>query len=380
MLYTIPDYYHEFSCTANQCEDTCCAGWQIVVDKQSLNKYKKVRGPFLKRILAGVDFRHATFRHRGDKRCAFLNENNLCDMYVALGEKSLCRTCRLYPRHIEEFEDVREITLSISCPEVARILMNKKEPVKLQSAELDGEEEYEDFDPFLYSQLLDAREVIRQILQNRSIPVAVREGLVYGIARDMQRRVNHQELFSCGEVLEKYRRAAAERFVREKIAANREHPEKLFEFAKMQFRCMHKLELLKKDWELLLLETEQRMFLDHSAVEYQKLSKEFDDWLKEKDFPWEIQKEQLLVYFIDTYFCGAVYDGDILPKVQMALFSVDILEILLKMRWLRNEKQLDMEDVIELVYRFSREVEHSDQNLKRMEGMMPAENAVFSEK
>lgn len=380
MLYTIPDYYHEFCCTADQCEDTCCAGWQIVVDKQSLNKYKKVRGPFLKRILSGVDFRHQTFRHKGEKRCAFLNENNLCDMYVALGKKSLCKTCRLYPRHIEEFQNVREITLSLSCPEVARILMNKTEPVKLRSAERGGEEEDEDFDLFLYSQLLDAREVIRQILQNRRIPVVVRQGLLYGIGRDMQRRVNRQELFSCQEVLEKYQKPAAEQFVRKKIAANRQQPERVFEFVKMQFRCLHKLELLKKDWEMLLLETEQRMFLGHTASEYQKLSEDFRDWVQEKNFPWEIQKEQLLVYFIDTYFCGAVYDGAILAKVQMAIFSVDILEVLVKMRWLRNEKQLNLEDVIELVYRFSREVEHSDLNLKRMEAMMPADNTVFSGK
>ena len=32
MLYTIPDYYHEFSCIAGECEDTCCAGWQLVAD------------------------------------------------------------------------------------------------------------------------------------------------------------------------------------------------------------------------------------------------------------------------------------------------------------------------------------------------------------
>ena len=40
MLYTIPDYYHEFSCVAGKCEDTCCAGWQIVADEASLEKYK----------------------------------------------------------------------------------------------------------------------------------------------------------------------------------------------------------------------------------------------------------------------------------------------------------------------------------------------------
>lgn len=35
MLYTIPDYYKEFSCIAADCEDTCCAGWQIVIDEKS---------------------------------------------------------------------------------------------------------------------------------------------------------------------------------------------------------------------------------------------------------------------------------------------------------------------------------------------------------
>ena len=48
MLYTIPDYYHEFSCIAGECEDTCCAGWQIVADEAALKKYKKVTGSFRK--------------------------------------------------------------------------------------------------------------------------------------------------------------------------------------------------------------------------------------------------------------------------------------------------------------------------------------------
>ena len=52
MLYTIPDYYHEFSCIAGECEDTCCAGWQIVADEAALKKYKKVTGSFRKRISA----------------------------------------------------------------------------------------------------------------------------------------------------------------------------------------------------------------------------------------------------------------------------------------------------------------------------------------
>lgn len=377
MFYSVPDYYREFQCIADRCEDTCCAGWQIVVDEKALRKYKGEKGDFRKRLRRSVNWKQKTFRQDKEKRCAFLNEENLCDMYKALGEKSLCKTCRLYPRHIEEFENTREITLSISCPEVARILMNHMEPVKFLTVEKEGEEEYEDFDLFLYSELLDAREVIRGILQDRGLPVEVRAGLVYGLARDMQVRVNRQELFSCGEVMEKYQKPAAEAFVREQILENRRMPEKAFGFARECFRLLHRLELLKEDWELLLLETEERLFLDHTAEEYREISREFQEWTGNARFPWEIQKEQLLVYFIDTYFCGAVYDGEILAKAQMALLSVDMMEELLKVRWLRNEKQLEMEDVIELVYRFSREVEHSDLNLKRLEGMMPVKNGRY---
>ena len=38
MLYVFPDYYKRFTCLADACDDTCCAGWQIVVDEKSLNK------------------------------------------------------------------------------------------------------------------------------------------------------------------------------------------------------------------------------------------------------------------------------------------------------------------------------------------------------
>jgi lysine-N-methylase len=145
MKYTYPDYYEEFSCVAGECEATCCAGWQIVVDEASLKKYAKVNNDFSERIRTGVDFSEGVFCQKENKRCAFLNERNLCDMYTALGEEALCETCTRYPRHIEEFENLREITLTISCPEVARILLEQKEPVKFSEEEMgEDEEEFEE--------------------------------------------------------------------------------------------------------------------------------------------------------------------------------------------------------------------------------------------
>lgn len=372
MLYSIPDYYKEFHCIAGDCEDTCCAGWKIVVDEASLRKYRQVKGPFRKKMMKSVDWKENTFRQDQEKRCAFLNEKNLCDLYTALGRDSLCRTCRLYPRHMEEFENVREITLSVSCPEVAKILMNRKEPVNFISKEETGEEEYdyEEFDPFLYSQLVDAREVLLKIAQNRDLPLDVRIGLIYGVAHDMQIRVDREELFSCAQVLEKYQKESALAFVRCAVENRRKRTNSNYDFARHTFSQLYKLELLKEDWYVLLKETELTLYARETPEQYQEMSKEFLQWTNRQEIPWEIQKEQLLVYFLYTYFCGAVYDGRILAKAMMAIISVCLLEEMMKARWLRNDRELDMEDVIEIVYRYSRELEHSDLNLQRMEMWM----------
>ena len=52
---------------------------------------------------------------------------------------------------------LREITLSVSCPEVARILMEREAPVRFLSYEKDGDEEYDEFDPFLFSAISQAQ-------------------------------------------------------------------------------------------------------------------------------------------------------------------------------------------------------------------------------
>lgn len=369
MLYIIPDYYKEFTCAADQCEDTCCAGWQIAIDGKALARYRHVTGDFQERLRRSINWKEETFCQSEDKRCAFLSEDNLCDMYTALGKGSLCRTCRLYPRHVEEFEGVREITLSVSCPEVARILLGRKEPVTFLNYEKDGEEEYEEFDPFLYSKLVDGREVMLKILQNRELEIELRAGLVLGIAHDMQVRLQRGEIFSCDGVLEKYQRAAARRFVSMQLRESGENREQTYAFARQMFGNLYRLELLREDWWIQLKETEQTLYKTGSDG-YGTIHLEFEEWLWEYMPEWDIQCEQLLVYWIYTYFCGAVYDGRAYAKVQMSVISVFLIYEMLLSRWIKNEKTLDLEDVVEIVYRYSREVEHSDYNLERMEKMM----------
>lgn len=367
MLYTIPDYYKEFHCIADECEDTCCAGWQIVIDDKALAQYKKVRGNFQWRMLRSINWRTGTFCQDNEKRCAFLNDANLCDLYINQGENSLCRTCRLYPRHIEEFEGLREITLSMSCPEAARILMERKTPVTFLTYEKEGQEEYEDFDPFLFSILEDARTEMIRILQDREIPMRERVVLVYGMAHDMQGRINRQEMFSCMDVIEKYSGDGARKFARS-FAEKEGVKQREIVLGEEMFGKLYELEMLKETWYVLLKETE-RILYGEGKDAYAKIRGDFADWMQSHP-EMEIHMEQLMVYFLFTYFLGAVYDGEVFAKTQMAVYCVWMISELWMARWVQNDKALEMDEMIDLVYRFSREVEHSDENLKRVEAMM----------
>ncbi len=355
MIHRFPNYYNEFSCIADKCEATCCAGWQIVVDEESLKKYKKVTGTFKQRIKDGVDFKGGVFYQNPGKRCAFLNEQNLCDMYTVLGEDSFCETCRRYPRHIEEFENVREFTLSASCPEAARILLSQKEPVQFYEVEIETEEEeFDDYDPMVYEKLLEARGEMLKLLQNRNIPVKERAAALWDFVQVFQEELDEGTLF-------------ADEAVYEKLLPR--NPETTYEEAKALFALLHNLELLADDWEETLFEAESLLY-GAEEEDYNKLKAAFAAWRATNLPDWDIMEEQLLVYFITTYFCGAVYDEYVASKVKMSVYSVFCIEELATAQWLKNGKNLTLQEFTRVVYRYSRELEHSDENLITMDRMM----------
>lgn len=369
MIYTTPDYYDKFKCIAGDCPDTCCAGWQIVIDEESLKKYQNFKGDYVWKVMACVDWETETFRQDKDKRCAFLNKENLCDLYTNAGESSLCKTCREYPRHTEEFEGVREITLSISCPEVARILMEQMEPVKFlteENEEMEETEDFSEFDPFLFSILEDARKEMVDILQDRNLPLKERVMLVLGMAHDMQGRINRSDMFACNDVIEKYTSEKAKTFIKRHLAQKSRAEEETL--AREMFEKLYKLEVLRDDWETCLHKTQNILFFT-MRESYAQLREDFETYKKEHT-EIDIHLEQIMVYFLFTYFPGAVYDGMVFAKAQMAAYCTWMVEHLWMAEWLLNGKVLKKQKMTNLLYRFSREVEHSDENLIKLDKMM----------
>ena len=377
MLYIKPNYYNKFKCTADKCEATCCAGWQIVIDDDSLERYEKEQSSYGDVLREHIDWGEGVFKQDSCKRCAFLNPDNLCDMYKHLGEESLCMTCTNYPRHIEEFENIREITLAISCPEAAHIILNQKEPITFATEEVESEEEeFEDFDPFFFSYLEAGREILLKILQNREWSISIRFALAQRFAEEMQEIIENADLFELVDVFEKYDDASylanAVWAIEKERAAFYENASEFFAYSKAMFGRLYELEHLSDDWDDYLEGCWETLYKG-GAEAYLQGHRKFAEWcctdLAKVEFEMDIILEQLLVYFVFTYFCGAVYDYNVLGKVDMSLTSVYNIYEMFVAKWTEQGEFLSMKDIERVVYRYSRELEHSDTNLELLENM-----------
>lgn len=368
MQYTVPHYYKKFRCIAGECPDTCCAGWQIQIDPASLRKYRKIKGPLGNRLKNEINWKESCFRQYNG-RCAFLNENDLCDLYLeGGGTRAFCRTCRTYPRHIEEFEGLREISLSLSCPAAADLILNCGEPVRFLHAEDEKEDEpYEDFDFFLFTKLEDARSLILRILQDRAHPFSLRAAASLALAHDLQQRIDKNALFEADSLFDRYSSPGMWTWFEARFSAlelSEDHTEKRNSTENALFSILDRLEVLRDDWKPYL--TEARRTLKNAPAFQTEEERSFSELFTEET------AEQLLVYFVFTYFCGAVYNADDYGKMKFSFAGMILIRELVRGEWIRNP-DITRETLLRTAWRYAREVEHSDKNKFLMEELLADE-------
>lgn len=166
-MFLKPDFFDSFRCKASECTDSCCIGWEIDIDSNSLEKYNSVEGEFGKRLRNNIstedDCSYFTLC-KGD-RCPFLNEDNLCDIYINMGEESLCDICKEHPRFYNEFAGRCEAGIGLCCERVCEIIFADDSPLRF-ILENDG---YDDDFDFIEEDAVTLRQKIFDIAGDRSI-------------------------------------------------------------------------------------------------------------------------------------------------------------------------------------------------------------------
>lgn len=143
MIY--PEYVEKFKCIGGKCEDNCCIGWDIDVDKITFKKYHKVKDESMRKMFQKNVHNNEEFTNEAldygriklnkQKRCPFLNEENYCLIQGKFGEDYLSSVCTQFPRVLNKVDDYYEMVLDLSCPEAARIILNSKEKIKFKEEE-----------------------------------------------------------------------------------------------------------------------------------------------------------------------------------------------------------------------------------------------------
>lgn len=146
MITESPDYYSEFECLAGDCPDTCCAGWEIEVDEESYYRYQVVKNPIGDQLRRGLEEQEdgKFFRLTPEKRCPFLNRENLCKLYIALGPEYLCETCREHPRFFTEVGPYEQVDVSLSCPETVQLFF--QDPGHWETFKREDERPYDELE------------------------------------------------------------------------------------------------------------------------------------------------------------------------------------------------------------------------------------------
>ena len=274
-----PDYYHQFTCVAGACPDSCCKEWDVTVDAASAAMYRTLEGPLgdhLRQVLEDVDG-ETIMRQTPDRRCPMWRQDGLCKIQAEFGEEALCQVCRLFPRLRHDYGDFVELGLELSCPEAARLILRSPSPAMI-CAEIPGGED-PDYDPTDMSILKDTRRQAQAIL-DAGLPMGdtLAVLLLYGYRAQAQLDGEEAAPFHPDAALSEARQLAQHGTMAD------------------IFSLYKSLEILTPQW---------RTLLDSPPV----------------DQLWRDAHRAIARYFIDRYWLQTISDLDLVSRVKFIIVS-----------------------------------------------------------
>ncbi|AOP99686.1 flagellin lysine-N-methylase [Enterobacter hormaechei] len=137
-----PIFVRNFQCVGPECLMSCCRGWTISIDKKTHGKYISSTNTEISRLakenlipLQKGKNSYSRVKLNEEGNCPFIDEDKLCLIHRELGESALSHTCSTYPRGSTRYEEETRHTMTLSCPEVARLVLFDPDAMLLQEEE-----------------------------------------------------------------------------------------------------------------------------------------------------------------------------------------------------------------------------------------------------
>lgn len=329
MILRMPSYYKKFHCIAERCKDNCCIGWEIDIDSETAELYRKTESQFGERLRKNISVGEVEGFILGEnERCPFLNERNLCDIILNMGENALCDICREHPRYYEWYGDIKEGGIGLCCEEAARIILGERETFSFYEEVISEEADYA-VDEELFGLLSEARMRIFDRLYCDTESFEEKLCDIASFAAELQNNLDNGEMrlpdMKVSEV--------------EKTADT-----------KPLMKLIGELEPIDEGW-----------------TEYYNEMAEISDKLTEKEFSSEVigYLRNIAVYFIWRYFLKGVFDGEIYSRVMLAVMSTAVIGRFYQCEVFKGST-LTLALCADIAKLFSKELEYSEENIERL--------------
>lgn len=322
-----PDYYRKFKCIADRCTDSCCIGWEIDIDSESVERYKHCSGNLGRRISENItvseDGTHS-FILGENERCPFLNSRNLCDIYAELGEDALCKICADHPRFRSFFSDRTEIGLGLCCEAAAEIILSRRGIFFFENPEKPSLDSFE-------NALLDIRREAFQIVSE--------EGDVF---ENLDKLLKFSEAAQLA--LDNGEAVSAESIYDGEIPFL-----KGGRLSENAVEILEKMESISPEWDNMLAKIVSE---NYEMAFPESVRSDINEELK-----------QAALYFIFRHFPEALDDGDVLSKAYFAAFGCAVIYVMEGV-YFRKNGEISFTDRINAAKLFSKQAEYSEENME----------------
>ncbi len=365
MKINTPHYLKQFKCRASACEDTCCAGWEVGVDEGMQGRYQKLQGALGGKLRSRMkeDEEGIIFELEGEN-CPFLTGEKLCEIHQTLGEDYLCHTCKEFPRYTQTFLSLKEIGISLSCEEAAKIILEQRGEMVFEQDEDDEEAEVDEWvTEDTLALFLTCRDCVFALLENRAFDLGTRLALGISFAEAIQQKIDEDEMESLESICNQYR---SQTFLETKVtelkqvvAEDEAYVPRLYHYVKTYSELQH----MHENDPLALNKTLARLGTDKAGEDaYLAQQKRFNGAYPTLSEPFK----NITHYFVFRYMMRSIFDYNIVSKVKLAVMSTVIIQMLAVTKWL-EEGTFTEEMLQQISSQYSKDIEHLEENIESLQ-------------
>lgn len=383
-----PVYMKSFSCIGSACEDSCCIGWRVDLDKKTYLKYNKIKNEQIRPIINKMinrthskknDHSYGTMKMKENGRCPLLDEKNLCKMYGELGAEYLSDTCALYPRYLHKIDGQFERSATVSCPEIARLALLNPKGIVFEQVEEDVDERivihgvFETEGHLFLSKpqryFWDIRMFSITLLQNRKYTLAERLiiiGMFYKKIEVLQQSNRTEEIPS---LIETMNNMVDENYLKDELEKVPINIKIQMQLAKKMTDEKTKKGITNERYMECLKETLLGIDYTEKEQELEVVLKKYEENYKEYLIPYLKEKEYILEnYLVNEYFKQSMPFGSYKSIWDSYIFLCMVYSMVkLHMIGMAGyHKGLTDDLTLKLIQSFSKVVTHNNQYIEGM--------------